>query len=488
MATIDELRKIRLKKLEKFKEKGINPYPSKWRFSDKRVLAKDCKDLNLGTEVALSGRIMAWREHGGIVFSDLRDVSGKIQICFKKDRLSKTDSQLFELFDIGDFIGALGKLFKTDTGELTALVSDFVLLSKSLRPLPSKHFGLEDKEIRYRQRYLDLIVNPEVRKVFETRTKILTILRKYLDNQGFVEVETPILQPIYGGAAARPFVTHLNALDIDLYLRISDELYLKRLIVGGFEKVYEVSKDFRNEGIDRQHSPEFTQVEFYWAYADYKDLMKFTEEMLTFVIKEVCGSLKIKFEGKVLDFTPPWKCAPYSDLLLKEVGINIEEINTEKELKKIISQKGLNLDTSGLVGYGAILDNLYKEFVQPKIIQPTFLIDHPAELMPLAKRKEDNPRKIESVQLLVSGYEVIKAYSELNDPQDQKARWEEQEALAKKGLEEYEVLDEDYIRALEYGMPPTAGWGIGIDRLTSILTNQHSIRDVVFFPLMRPKK
>jgi len=259
------------------------------------------------------------------------------------------------------------------------------------------------------------------------------------------------------------------------------------LIVGGFEKVYEVSKDFRNEGIDRQHSPEFTQIEFYWAYADYQDLMKFTEEMLCHIIKEVCGSLKIEFETHKLDFTPPWKRMTYRDLLLKHVKIDIDRVKTEKELKKVISEKRLNLDLSGIVGYGSILDALYKEFCRPKIVQPTFLIDHPAELMPLAKRKEIDPSKIESFQLLVVGYEIIKAYSELNDPQDQKARWLEQEGLAKKGLEEHEVLDEDYIEALEYGMPPTAGWGIGIDRLTAILTNQHSIRDVILFPLMRPK-
>ncbi|MFW6143927.1 MAG: lysine--tRNA ligase, partial [Patescibacteria group bacterium] len=389
------------------------------------------------------------------------------------------------------FIGVRGELFETDAGELTVLAKELKLLSKSLRPLPSEWYGLKDKEERYRKRYLDLIMNSEVRKIFRTRTNILTFLRNYLDKREFMEVETPILQPIYGGASARPFVTHLDTLDTDFYLRISDELYLKRLIVGGFEKVYEVSKDFRNEGIDRQHSPEFTQIEFYWAYANYEDLMRFTEEMISSLVENVKGSLEIEFEGDELDFTPPWPRITYRDVILEHTGIDIDEVQTEEELREELAEgegEINNFDLSGAVGYGAILDALYKEYCRPHLVQPTFLIDHPAELMPLAKRKPEDPSKIESVQLLVSGYELVKAYSELNDPQDQKARWEEQEGLAEKGLEEHEVLDVDYIEALEYGMPPTAGWGMGIDRLTAILTNQHSIRDVIFFPLMRPRK
>jgi len=488
MSTIDELVKIRKEKIEKLKDKGINPYPSSWNLFKKRVSIEKCRQLKLGEKLVAAGRIMSWRGHGKIIFSNLRDGSGEIQICFKNDKISKKSLDIIELLDIGDFIGIEGELFKTKKGEVTVLVLNFVLLAKSLRPLPSEHFGLEDKEIRYRERYVDLIVNPKVRQAFVARTKILTLLRQYLDEKGFLEVETPILQPLYGGASARPFTTHLNALDVDLYLRISDELYLKRLIVGGFDRVYEVSKDFRNEGIDRQHNPEFTQIEFYCAYADYNDLMRLTEEMISSVVKEVCGKLKIQFEGKKLDFTPPWPRLNYRDLIKKEVGIDIDQIDTEEKLKKAIAGKKPNFNTSEIVGYGAILDDLYKEFARPKIIQPTFLIDHPAQLMPLAKRKSDNPSRIESMQLLVSGYEVVKAYSELNDPQDQKERWEEQEGLAKKGLEEHEVLDQDYIRALEYGMPPTAGWGIGIDRLSAILTDQHSIRDVIFFPFMRPKK
>ena len=492
---LEELRKIRLEKLEKLRELGVDPYPSGWERLESRVKNQELGGMKLGDEVVVAGRIRAWRRHGGIIFADLHDDSGKIQLCFREDELSASESQLpvtsyqlLNYFDIGDFIGVSGELFKTKSGELTILVKDFRLLSKSLRPLPSQWYGLKDVEERYRKRYLDLLMNPEVREVFEVRTRLLTLLRKYLDEHGFTEVETPILQPLYGGASARPFITHVDSLGTDFYLRISDELYLKRLIVGGFEKVYEVSKDFRNEGIDRQHSPEFTQIEFYWAYADYKNLMKFSEEMLSSVIETVKGGLKVEFEGQTLDFSLPWPRVTYRDLVLEHTGIDIDRVRAEQELRDVISKKGLKLDLAGVVGYGPIIDALYKEYCRPKLVQPTFLIDHPAELMPLAKRKLEDPSKIESIQLLAAGYEMFKAYSELNDPIDQKGRWEEQEGLAKKGLEEHEVLDADYIEALEYAMPPTAGWGMGIDRLTAILTDQHTIRDVILFPLMRPEK
>jgi len=499
MPTLEELRKTRLKKLDALKKAGVNPYPSKTKkthginevISDFNNLVKTKK------KIILAGRIRAIREHGKSTFLNFEDgsagspqgCSGKIQAYLKEDILGEKKYKAFlDSFDIGDFAEFTGILCKTRTGERTVEVSDYKILAKSLRPLPEKWHGLKDIEERYRKRYLDLLMNPEVKEVFKVRSKILKLLREYLDDNGFLEMETSVLQPIYGGASARPFITHLKALDKDFYLRISDELYLKRLIVGGFDKVYEVSKDFRNEGIDKQHNPEFTQIEFYWAYADYNDLMKFAEKMLSHVIKEVCGSLKIEFEENKLDFAPPWKRITYRDLLLKYAGIDIDKVKTEEELKKAISlKKELKLDLKGIVGYGPMLDALYKEYCRPKIIQPTFLIDHPAELMPLAKRKEENPLRIQSIQLLVSGYELVKAYTELNDPQDQKERWLEQEGLAKKGLQEHEVLDEDYIEALEYGMPPTAGFGIGIDRLTAILTNQHSIRDVILFPFMKPK-
>jgi len=545
-----------MEKLEKLEDLGIDPYPASWGGFEERVENAELEGMELGEDVTVVGRIRATRGHGGIVFADIYDETGKIQVCFREDVLGGTGNtagetsgvgsaetpevkeaagesgglgfQHLNLLDLGDFIGVRGELFETEAGELTVLAKELRLLSKAIRPLPSEWYGLKDKEERYRKRYLDLIMNPEVRDVFKTRTKILTMLREYLDEHGFMEVETPILQPIYGGASATPFVTHLEALDTDFYLRISDELYLKRLIVGGFEKVYEVSKDFRNEGIDRQHSPEFTQIEFYWAYADYEDLMKFTEEMLSHVIEEVTGGLKIEFEGQELDFTPPWPRLTYRDVVLEHTGIDINKVKTEEELRDAIrnelapklsgaqgernlkvantkesevatftsrsEEKKRGLKSANVeeilsnVGYGALLDALYKEFCRPNLVQPMFLIDHPAESVALAKRKEDDASKVARFQLLVAGYEMINAYNELNDPQDQKERWQEQDNLAERGLEEHETLDEDYIEALEYGMPPTAGWGMGIDRLTAILTDQRSIRDVILFPLMRPER
>jgi len=481
---IENLREIRLKKLEKIRRLGIDPYPA--RCQRKQTIAQALKMM--GKKVAVAGRIMAIRGHGGIQFFDLRDESGKIQLVFKKDQLPATSHKLRALLDIGDFIDAQGKVFKTQAGEISVLVDNFQLLTKSLRPLPSKWYGLKDIEERYRQRYVDLIMNPKVREIFRIRTKVLTELRNYFDSHGFMEVETPILQPIYGGALARPFITHHNALDIDLYLRISDELYLKRLIVGGFEKVYEVCKDFRNEGIDRQHNPEFTQIEFYWAYTTYEDLMKFTEQMLSCVIKKVLGKLKVKHEDDVLDFTPPFRRVTFREAMLKETGIDINQVNTERKLLAEIKKRKIKFELEGVVGYGALLDEFYKKTLRPKLIQPTFLLDYPVEKISLAKRKEGEKSKIASFQLLIKGFEVITAYNELNDPVDQAERWRESERLAKKGLEEYEAFDADYVRALEYGMPPTAGWGMGIDRFISFLTDSHTIKDVILFPTLRPGK
>ena len=478
------MREIRLKKLEKIRRLGIDPYPA--RCQRKQTIAQALKMM--GKKVAVAGRIMAIRGHGGIQFFDLRDESGKIQLVFKKDQLPATSHKLRALLDIGDFVDAQGKVFKTQAGEISVLVDNFQLLTKSLRPLPSKWYGLKDIEERYRQRCVDLIMNPKVREIFRIRTKVLTELRNYFDSHGFMEVETPILQPIYGGALARPFITHHHALDIDLYLRISDELYLKRLIVGGFEKVYEVCKDFRNEGIDRQHNPEFTQIEFYWAYTTYEDLMKFTEQMLSCVIKKVLGKLKVKHEDDVLDFTPPFRRVTFREAMLKETGIDINQVNTERKLLAEIKKRKIKFELEGVVGYGALLDEFYKKTLRPKLIQPTFLLDYPVEKISLAKRKEGEKSKIASFQLLIKGFEVITAYNELNDPVDQAERWRESERLAKKGLEEYEAFDADYVRALEYGMPPTAGWGMGIDRFISFLTDSHTIKDVILFPTLRPGK
>ena len=486
MGRLDSLRKSRLDKLEKIKKLGINPYPAKLQFSV-RILASEALK-GIGKNIVVAGRLMAWREHGGSIFADLEDKSGKIQLFFKKDVLGEKKFEFLELLDFGDFIEVKGKVFKTKAGETTIEVEDYHLLTKSIRPLPSKWHSLKDVEERYRQRYVDLLLNEQVRKVFETRSALIKALRHFLDEAGFIEVETPILQPIYGGAAAKPFITHHNVLDMDLYLRIADELYLKRLIVGGFEKVYEVGKDFRNEGIDRAHNPEFTQLEFYWAFADYDDLMKFTEEMLSTVIKKVKGTIKVKFEGEEIDFTPPWKRISYQEAILKQTEIDINKENTEEKLLKAIKRENISLDLEGAVGFGAVLDSLYKKTTRPNLKGPLFLTDRPTEFVSLAKRREDDASKTASFQLLIRGVELINAYNELNDPLDQAERWQESEKLGKKGLVEHEAFDEDYIRALEYGMPPTAGWGLGIDRLCCFLTNTPSLKEVILFPTLRPEK
>ena len=480
---IDQLRKIRLEKLQKIKNLGIDPYPP--RCLRQQTISQALKMM--GKKVAVTGRIMAIRGHGGIQFFDLRDETAKIQLVFKKDKLGKLHLQLLPLLDIGDFLATQGEVFKTKAGEISVLVSDFQLLAKSLRPLPSKWYGLKDVEERYRKRYLDLIMNEEVRKIFYLRSRILTAIREFLDKEGFLEVETPILQEMYGGASARPFITHHNALDCDLYLRISDELYLKRLIVGGFEKVYEVSKDFRNEGIDRAHNPEFTQVEFYWAYANYEDLMELTEKMLVKVLTTTFGKTKIRCGNKTLDFTPPLPRVYFRDIFLDETGIDIDKINTEEELLRAIEEKKVAVDLRGIFGMGPIFEKIYKEKIRPRLIQPTFLLDYPSSMIALAKRKESEPNKIASMQLLADGWELIKAYNELNDPLDQKERWLEMEKLAQKGVEEAERVDESYIEALEYGMPPTAGWGMGIDRFVAVLTNK-PLKEVILFPTLAPKK
>jgi lysyl-tRNA synthetase class 2 len=479
---LEQIRKIRLEKVEKLRKLGINPYPSKVPGKPESV-KKARKSVGKKTETV--GRLWAWREHGNSIFADLKDESGKIQLFFQKKNLEEK-FKILKLFDVGDFIYVKGTVFKTQAGEVTVDVSDFTLLTKSIRPLPSTWHGLKDVEERYRQRYVDLLLNEKVREVFKKRAYIVQLLRKYLDEHGFLEMKTPALQPTYGGATARPFITHHNTLNIDLYLRIADELYLKRLIVGGFEKVYEICTDFRNEGIDRWHNPEFSMLEFYWAYADYNDLMKITEDMLSMVVKEVTGSLRIRYGDTKVDFSLPWKRLSYHQAILEKTGIDINKINSINQLKKAIKEKGLEL--SGVKDIPSILDGLYKIAVRPALINPTFLIDHPYSMRPLAKRKTNDRNKVESFQLVAAGAELINAYSELNDPQDQKTRWEEDMGRAKEGVEEFQMLDEDYIRALEYGMPPTAGWGLGIDRFAALLTNQHSIKDTILFPTLRPEK
>ncbi|MBI4065354.1 lysine--tRNA ligase [Candidatus Gottesmanbacteria bacterium] len=484
MATIDELKKVRLEKLDALKKHGVDPYPSLVR-RDHTIAQARSMD---GKSVAVAGRVMGMRGHGKIMFGDLRDESGNIQIVFKSDEITLKTFKLLEFVDIGDFLAIQGYIGKTQVGEVSIFVSNFQIISKSLRPLPDQWSGFKDVEERYRQRYVDLLVNHDVRKVFVTRSKVVQFLRKFLDRNGFLEVETPILQPIYGGASAKPFKTHHNALDFDLFLRISDELYLKRLIVAGFEKVYEIGKDFRNEGMDRGHNPEFTVLEYYWAYADYEMLMKFTEEMIVEMLKDILGSLKITYQGIELDFTAPWPRVTYREALIKQTGIDIGVADTEEKLRQEIAKLHIALEVEEVVGYGELLDVLYKHTTRPHLTGPLFLTKRPTAFVALAKRLPNDLRFTASFQLLVAGEELINAYNELNDPQDQAARWRESEALAKKGKSEHEAFDDDYIRALEYGMPHTAGWGLGIDRLVSVLTNQHTIKDVILFPTLRPVK
>ncbi len=486
MGTINELRKIRLKKLEAIRKAGLLTYPLKVNrtctiiqtLQDFSKLSKENK------EIVLTGRIKAQRMHGKAAFLDIEDGTGKIQVHLREDKLGEKGYKFFlDNFDIGDFIETKGVLFETKRGEKTIEASDYKMLVKSLLPLPEKWQGLQDVEERYRKRYLDLIFNKEIKEKFELRSKIIKEIRIFLDKEGFLEVETPILQPLYGGASAKPFKTHLNALDVDLYLRISPELYLKRLLVGGFEKVYEIGKCFRNEGIDKAHNPDFTMLEFYWAYSDYKELMRFTEKLISTVIKNTLGVTKIKYEDKEIDFTPPWPRLEYKDLLKKYAGIDIDEINITG-LKKEAKKRGI--DPRG--GKFEIIDEIFKKLCRPKLWGPVFLIHYPASAFPLAKPLDDDPKTSGSFQLLVAGFEIVKAFSELNNPVLQRERFEEQEKILKDGFEEAQRLDEDFIEALEYGMPPAAGWGMGIDRLTAILTDSHSLREIILFPTMRPRQ
>jgi len=478
---MSDLTDFRLQKLAALKKLKLDPYPQP--NLEKRDLCQEVVK-KLDKAVTVAGRLMLLRGHGKILFADLVDKTGKIQLFFEQNTLgAKMD--LVKLLDLGDIISAQGVVFKTQAGEITVRVSEFQILAKNLRPLPEKFHGLTDVEERYRQRYVDLIVNPASREVFLTRSKILTELRHFLDKNGFLEVETPVLQPVYGGASAKPFVTRHNELKEDMYLRIADELYLKRLIVGGLEKVYEISKDFRNESVSRFHNPEFTQAEFYWAYVDYDVLMKFTEKLIINLVKTVKKSTQVTFQGKTLKFSSPFPRLTFRDAVLEHTKIDIDQIKSESDFINALEIRHLKLEITGLIGLGALFDALYKEYVRPKLIGPLFLTDYPASMIALAKRIADSPDKIASFQLLACGTELLKAYNELNDPQDQRDRWLQEEALAKRGLESAMSVDEDYIRALEYGMPPTAGWGMGLDRLTQFLTDSPTIKDVILFPSMK---
>ena len=480
----------RRKKLDELRQSGIEPFGGAFDVTHhasellNRYGETPKEELEAASPFCtLAGRIVAMRDFGKAAFAHLQDSTGRIQVYFRKDILGEGYGLVRKL-DIGDIVGIKGKLFKTKTQELTLEVGAFRLLTKSLRPLPEKWHGLKDVETRYRQRYVDLIVNPEVRRVFEKRSILTKALRDFFESRDFVEVETPMMHRIPGGATARPFKTHHNALDIDLYLRIAPELYLKRLLVGGYERVFEINKNFRNEGISTKHNPEFTMLEFYMAYKDYTYLMGFTEEIFSSAATRVAGTLEIPYGDTVIDLTPPWKRIPMLDAM-REKGIPDTVITDRSEAVRWARSREIDVDSSATLAKA--LDEIFKEIVEPDLIQPTFITDYPVELSPLAKRKPDNPELVERFELFIASREIANAFSELNDPHDQKERFLKQMEAREQGDEEAQIMDDDFVRALEYGMPPAAGEGIGIDRLAMLLTDSLSIRDVILFPQLKPE-
>jgi lysyl-tRNA synthetase, class II len=492
----------RRQKREELMQMGINPYPAEMFESNVTAadINKNYENNKLDYKnVAIAGRLMGFRIMGSASFAEMQDATGRVQLYFRRDDLCSTEDKTLyntvfkKLLDIGDIIGVKGYVFTTQTGEISIHVTDFKLLNKALRPLPvvkrdedgNVFDGLTDPELRYRQRYVDLIVNPEIKEIFIKRARIISTMRQILDGRGWLEVETPILQPIHGGAAARPFATHHNTLDMALYLRIANELYLKRLIVGGFEGVYEFGKMFRNEGMDRTHNPEFTSLEFYIAYKDYFWMMEMTEEILEKVALATNGQTNVKVGEKEIEFAGPYERLSIAEAIEKYTQINVEHL-TEEEIKEYCNKNGIKVDAS--MGKGKLIDEIFGEKVEANLIQPTFIIDYPVEMSPLTKKHRTKAGLVERFELFINGKEVANAYSELNDPIDQRERFEEQLNLAARGDDEAMAMDEDFIRSLEYGMPPTAGIGIGIDRLTMLMTNQTTIQEVLFFPQMRPEK
>jgi len=492
---LNVLLKRRHEELAELKSKGIQPFAYSFEVDSNSKEIKDNFKEGEEKDVKVAGRIMALRRMGKASFAHIQDQSGRIQIYLKKDEIGES-YDAFKLMDIGDIIGVEGFVFKTKTGEISVHVKKIELLTKSMRPLPIAKEVMDekgnktvfdqfaDKELRYRQRYVDLIVNPEIKDVFIKRSKIISSMRNFLDSSGYLEVETPVLQPLYGGAAARPFITHHNTLDVDLYLRIADELYLKRLIVGGFNGVYEISKDFRNEGMDRTHNPEFTMMELYVSYKDYEWMMDYVEKMLNKICLDVFNTTVFTYEDNKINFKSPWKRISMINAIKEETGLDIMAASID-QLKEAC--KKYDVDLKKVEGRMKLVDELFSAAVQPKLIQPTFIIDYPVELSPLAKKHRSKADVVERFEGYAAGRELCNAFSELNDPMDQKERFEGQVKMREEGDEEAHQIDEDFVRALEYGMPPTSGLGIGIDRLVMILTNQSSIRDVIFFPQMRPE-
>ncbi len=482
---MNEMRQIRFDKLDALIEAGKDPHKIE-NYRD-RTYSEDIKqnfETLEETPVRVAGRIMSKRGHGKVSFVHIQDAQGTIQLFLKKDVLGDAYEETKTL-DIGDIIGCAGEVFRTNSGEISVRAKEITLLTKSLTILPEKFHGLKDIDLRYRQRYIDLIMNPEVRDTFVMRSKIITEIRRFLDDQGFLEVETPILGTIAGGAAARPFVTHHNTLDIDMYLRIANELYLKRLIVGGFDKVYEMGRMFRNEGMDATHNPEYTAMELYQAYGDYEDMMNITENLISTVAERVTGSMKVQFGETEIDFTPPWKRITMQEAIKQYAGVDFDAINTDEEAQAVAKEHNLPLKKGKTRGF--VINDMFEKYCEEHMIQPTFVIGHPVEVSPLAKRDPEDPRVTHRFEAFVCTKEIANAFSELNDARDQRARFEEQVKQREAGDDEANMMDFDFVYALEVGLPPTGGLGIGIDRVIMMLTNQESIRDVLLFPTMKPE-
>lgn len=482
---INEQMQVRLNKMDELEALGIDPFGAAFqRMHLSREIFKHFEQLE-GQKTAICGRVLSIREHGKACFANISDSSGNIQIYVREDGVGAEQFKTFRLWDIGDIVGVKGEIFRTRRGEISVKAEELIFLTKSLRPLAEKWHGLKDVELRYRQRYLDLIANPEVRETFVARSKIISAIRRYLDGRGFLEVETPTLHAIAGGAAARPFVTHHNTLDLDLYMRIALELHLKRLIVGGMEKVYEIGRVFRNEGISIKHNPEFTMLELYEAYSDYHGMMELMENMISSVAKEILGSDTIYFQGREICLTPPWRRITMLDAVKEYSGVDFTAIKGDEAARQAAEEAGIHVEKDA--SWGHVVNAFFEEKVEDYLIQPTFVMDYPIEISPLTKQKKENPGLTYRFEAFVYGWELANAYSELNDPMDQRRRFEAQMEERAKGNEEANETDEDFIRALEYGMPPTGGLGIGIDRLIMFLTNSPSIRDVILFPTLRPK-
>ena len=490
MEEINEFVAQRMVKADDLRKDGVNPYANDFKVQhltkeimsahadhDGEALA-DCQQ-----NYVIAGRIMARRDFGKAAFIQIQDRSGRLQVYVGKNKIGDDAFAVFGKLDVGDIVGISGKPFRTKTDELSLRADTLQLLTKSLQPLPEKWHGLTDVEIRYRQRYLDLIVNPEVGEVFKKRSRIISLMREFMQKRDYLEVETPMMQEVAGGATARPFVTHHNTLKMDLFLRIAPELYLKRLVVGGFERVFEINRNFRNEGISIQHNPEFTMIEFYQAYATYHDLMDMTEEMIGHIAEEVCGSRVISYGGREVDMTAPWQRLTVNEAIVKHGEISMEDL--QDPVKALAYARKLGLDFDDTIGYGKLLTELFDEVAEPKLWNPTFVTEYPTDVSPLSRRNDENPAVVDRFELFVVGRELANAFSELNDPVDQKGRFLDQLAEKEAGDDEAHAMDEDYIRALEYGLPPTAGEGIGIDRLVMLLTDSASIRDVILFPQLR---